>query len=44
MAWAQRPRGLIKMEGSTGAFRVENVSWKYRNNTETSSIPYTVLP
>jgi hypothetical protein len=24
----QRPSGPIKMEGSTCAFRVENVSWK----------------
>ncbi len=28
MAWAQRPRGLIKTEGSTIGFKVENVSWK----------------
>ncbi len=28
MAWVQRPSGLIKIEGTTTAFKVENVSWK----------------
>ncbi len=28
MAWGLRSSGLIKMEGSTRAFKVENVSWK----------------
>ncbi len=29
MAWVQRPSGLIKMDRSGSAFRVENVSWKW---------------
>jgi hypothetical protein len=28
MAWVLRPSGLIKMEESASAFKVENVSWK----------------
>ncbi len=28
MAWVQRLSGLIKMEGSASALKVENVSWK----------------
>jgi hypothetical protein len=28
MAWAQRPRGLIKVGRKGSTFKVENVSWK----------------
>ncbi len=28
ISWVQRPRGLIKMEGSTSTFKAKNVSWK----------------
>jgi hypothetical protein len=28
MAWVQRPRGLIKMEGSATVSKVDNVSWR----------------
>jgi hypothetical protein len=29
MACMLRPSGLIKVEGSTSAFKVDNVSWKH---------------